>query len=249
MSTSLIYLEDPYRTDTVARVLDMRGDILVVDRTVYYPGIGVSSPDCGSLLLDDGTRLGVLGGVWLEHGRLGHRVDINAGRLAIGDEVTVKVDSMQRYLRMRTHTALHIIALAFPFAIVGGQVGPGRGHIDFKVDHTAMSTTLLQHQVHRLATQDLPVDVGWREPTKLASDERVEQFTWPQARDAIRVVGLGNFEVQACDGLHVRNTSEIGNVTINGIVPMGNDQVRVKMSLTEMESFPFLAHASPHPST
>ncbi|MCG8273818.1 alanyl-tRNA editing protein [Aquamicrobium sp. NLF2-7] len=246
MATELRFLTDAYQTEIRGTIKSILGNLIVLDRTVFYPGIGVTPGDCASLIRSDGVSFSIVGGVWTQSDalELGHVLSDERHGLAHGDNVVVRIDWSRRHTIMRTHTALHAVSAAFPFRIVGGRVGPGEGTIDFLVDSTAMSTSLLQHQVQRLVDKHLPVESSWAAAQEIKLDERSQPFSWPGRPGVLRMVQIGNFGRLTCDGLHVRNTREIGPVVIKGIVPVGDNIYRIPISLNERRAFPFLAHVN-----
>ncbi|PRD43701.1 hypothetical protein C5748_10670 [Phyllobacterium phragmitis] len=246
MATELRFLTDAYQVEIRGTIKAINGNLVVLDRTVYYPGIGVTPRDCASLTRFDGNSFSIVRGVWIGSvaPELGHVLSDDGHGLAHGDSVVVRIDRARRHTLMRTHTALHAVSAAFPFRVVGGRVGLGEGSIDFLVDSTAMSTSLLQHQVQRLVEKHLPVESSWAAANEIDFDERSQPFSWPGRPGFYRTVQIGSLGRLTCDGLHVRNTREIGSVVIKGIVPVGDNIYRIPISLNERRAFPFLAHVN-----
>lgn len=242
MATELRFLTDPYQIEIRATIKAINGRLVVLDRTVYYPGIGVAPRDCASLTRSDASSFSIIRGVWVgsDDPELGHVLSDDEHGLAPGDSVVVRIDWTRRHTLMRTHTALHAVSAAFPFRVVGGRVGLGEGSIDFLVDSTAMSTSLLQYQVQRLVNKHLPVYSSWAATQEIEHDERIQAFSWPGWPGSYRIVQIGNLARLTCDGLHVRNTREIGTVAIKGIVPVSDNIYRVPISLAERRAFRFL---------
>lgn len=243
MPTIILFLDDPYCWECTATVLQVEDDVVVLDRTVFYPGVGASSPDIGSLILETGEELVLAGAIWLgqSRDRLGHLVESGSRSPRVGEVVRVRVDGRQRLLQMRTHTLLHLVSVSFPFAVIGGAVDAGEGYIDFKADRTAMSVSFLMNQIQRLVEAHESVVPVWIDRSERFVDENSSAFSWPNRSTHLRAIRIGNFNIQQCDGLHVRDTAEIGHATVRGIFGIGTERQRIGVSVLEKSEFPYFA--------
>ena len=55
----------------------------------------------------------------------------------------------------------------------------------------------------------------------------------PNTNDKIRLVKIGDIDLQPCGGTHVKNTSEIGSITIGKIENKGKMNKRINISLSD----------------
>ena len=46
--------------------------------------------------------------------------------VAVGDEVTARLDWPRRFARMRIHTGLHLLSTVLPYPVTGGQSATAR---------------------------------------------------------------------------------------------------------------------------
>ncbi|HEX2282551.1 MAG TPA: alanyl-tRNA editing protein, partial [Thermomicrobiales bacterium] len=106
--TELLFLDDSYARQCVARVVDHApyGGILL-DRTILYPTGGGQPHDLGSLT--QGNTVWTISSVKKAGPNVVHHVDSTGSLPEIGSEVIAEVDWERRYRLMRTHTAMHIL--------------------------------------------------------------------------------------------------------------------------------------------
>ena len=55
----------------------------------------------------------------------------------------------------------------------------------------------------------------------------------PKTNGKIRLVKIGNIDLQPCGGTHVKNTSEIGSIIIGKIENKGKMNRRINISLND----------------
>src|SRR5512144_2701218 len=104
---------DAYLRSVEARVIavDDGGEapIVVLDRTVFYPGGGGQPSDRGILLRSADGRRWTVRGARKSGGDTVHELDPDVEPPAAGDVVVPDLDWARRYALMRTHTALHAL--------------------------------------------------------------------------------------------------------------------------------------------
>ena len=54
----------------------------------------------------------------------------------------------------------------------------------------------------------------------------------PKINDKIRLVKIGNIDLQPCGGTHVKNTSEIGSIIIGKIENKGKMNRRININIS-----------------
>ncbi|WP_107676194.1 alanyl-tRNA editing protein [Agrobacterium sp. LAD9] len=216
MQTVLDFLDDPYQVEAEALVLCRQGNRVVLDRTVFYPGIGVSPADKGEIIVDDGRVLTVNHSDWHETipGVLEHFCDAVPDDLLPGAKVIARIDHSLRFSAMRVHTALHLVSVGFPYPMIDGEVFPGWGSATFEADNTGLEAQDLENWVETLVRRRLAVEAIWTAESLRDPRVRVRPFTWPSSKGHMRAIKIGDVDLQPCDGLHVRNTKEIGRIKV-----------------------------------
>ncbi len=129
-----MYLEDSYLWAFDATVEDVFGELVILDKTAFYPQSGGQPADAGILLRGD-EQFQVVG---VEPGERGIKHILDRAGLLPGDRVSGSIDSERRYQFMRSHTACHILsAVIFQETgakITGNQIELSRSRVDFSLE-------------------------------------------------------------------------------------------------------------------
>jgi alanyl-tRNA synthetase len=168
-----------------------------------------------------------------------HRGRVTEGRIAVGDEVTARVDLQHRGNTKRNHTAAHLLHAALREVIgahvrqAGSLVAPG--HLRFDFTHTEAVTpeqlAAVESLVNEKVRQDVPVHT--RETSfDEAIGEGVLAFFGDKYGDRVRVVEVNStvprFSAELCGGTHCERTGEIGAIIITGESSIGSGMRRIE---------------------
>ena len=235
MTTQLLFRDDWYAQSTPATVLAIteRGGI-VLDRTVFYPTGGGQPGDNGTLTQQDGSQLTLATAVWDDPAKtlVAHMSAEGSSMPAVGETVTVQLDWLGRYLRMRMHTCLHVLSVALPYPVTGGSISTGEGRLDFDIpEHVEKEA--VNEKLQALLLQNTTVTDRWITDAELdANPNLVKTMSVqpPRGSGRIRLVEIAGLDLQPCGGTHVRQTSEIGKVEVYQVEKKGklNRRVRVR---------------------
>ena len=238
--TVLLFREDAYRREAAAVVLAHTAEGgIVLDRSLFYPTGGGQPGDSGSIEWDHG-RISVATAVKGEGGAV---VLVPAEPAALpppGAPVRQRIDWDRRYRYMRVHTGLHLLSVVIPLPVTGGQIGDGKGRLDFDMPHPPGDVTALEERVNDLVARDLAVTEAWITDAELAANPglvKTMSVAPPAGQGRVRLVrigfGAGQVDLQPCGGTHVARTGEIGRVTIGKIENKGRQNRRVSLILVE----------------
>ncbi|MEM2953418.1 MAG: alanine--tRNA ligase [Candidatus Bathyarchaeia archaeon] len=221
LETEPLYYRDQYMKEFEARVLKVIGkEYVVLDKTCFYPEGGGQPADSGYLMFDgekveivDAQKVGKV---------IVHKIK---GEAVPKEGATVKgiIDWEKRYSLMKSHTATHIINSAARRVLgqhvwqFGTQKGVEGSRLD--ISHYRRLTREEVQKIEVLANEavlrNIPVEISWM---PRAEAERLYGFRLYQGGAVpgkeIRVVKIGDWEVEACAGTHLRNTGEIGFIKI-----------------------------------
>lgn len=241
--TLLLFREDATRraTEAVVEAADQAAGI-VLDRTVFYVQGGGQPGDTGVLRLADGRTVPVLDTVYgPDRATVLHRVDpADAVRLAPGMAVEAVLDWPKRFARMRIHTALHLLTTVLAFPVTGGAIGEGEGRLDFDMPEMG-DRAAIEAQLNALVERDMPVTTRWISDAELlASPGLVKTMSVkpPIGSGRVRLVAIGEVDLQPCGGTHVASTGEIGRLAVTGIEKKGRQNRRVRIALADGPSTP-----------
>ncbi|MFC3118109.1 alanyl-tRNA editing protein [Jhaorihella thermophila] len=215
-----------------------RGGV-VLDRALFYPTGGGQPGDSGRLAWDGGEVV-VATTVKGEDGAPVLVPDEGAVLPPLGTEVVQELDWDRRYAHMRMHTALHLLSVVIPLQVTGGQVGAGKGRLDFNMPEAPGDKETLQARLQELIDRDLPVTEDWITDAELdANPGLVKTMSVQPPRGAGRVrlirIGTGDDQVdlQPCGGTHVARTGEIGRIRLGKIEKKGRENRRVYLHIDD----------------
>jgi misacylated tRNA(Ala) deacylase len=237
---------DAYLATTEARVVAVEsGDggrsLVVLDRTVFYPGGGGQPPDAGSILRTaDGRQWTVLS-ARKSSGEIVHELEAGTEQPSVGDVVRVDLDWARRFRLMRTHTALHalcgVVWRDFGAQVTGGNMEPGAGRMDFEFER--MSGDLVDEIEAKVneelaAARDVRVNVLPRDEAFAIPDLiRTRINLLPPGIEEVRTIEIVGLDLQADGGTHVANTREVGQIRVTGYESKGRINKRIRIGLED----------------
>tara|TARA_B100001093_G_scaffold448173_1_gene453579 strand:- start:864 stop:2642 length:1779 start_codon:yes stop_codon:yes gene_type:complete len=191
---------------------------VVLDRTLFYPEGGGQLGDQGYFHKDETQVISVLD-TKIEDGVIIHFTN---GFVSNGD-INAEVDNTRRRQLMDHHTAIHIVGGAAR-DILGPhirQAGSNKGQRYARIDlthHSRMSRDLLDK------IEDRANDIVQSNPVveKIILDraEADAKFGFdiyqggPPKHQKIRIIKIGDFDIQACGGTHHDEAGKIGELRI-----------------------------------
>ena len=232
--SELLYRDDGYLRECAAHVVvvDERG--IQVDRTVFYAAGGGQPGDRGRLVLPDGTGIDVV------DTRKGGEVDsvlhVPADPVAdsiVGTGVTAVIDWERRHRLMRIHTCLHLLSVIITADVTGGSIRDGSGRLDFDLPESVLDKEHVTRELNRLVEEDLPVTTIWATDEELAARPdlvKTMSVKPPSGQGRVRLLAIGDVDLQACGGTHVARTGEIGEVVVTKIEKKGRQNRRVNVA-------------------
>jgi len=219
--TRTLFYEDSYLTDFEAEVVAViDGRYVVLDRTAFYAEGGGQISDKGKLI--KGSESWDVVDVQSVEGVLLHEVK-GAKRLRKGDRVKGAIDWRRRLALMRSHTATHLL-LGAARRVLGDhawQAGAQKGveHSRLDVSHyrrlNREQVEAIEGLANRVVAEGRTVSCRWmpRNEAEAQYGFRLYQGGAVPGKE-IRVVEIEGWDVEACGGTHLRNTSELGLVKI-----------------------------------
>jgi len=222
MKTKPLYLEDSYTKEMDAAVLAVfpEGEKrwrLILDQTVFYPMGGGQPTDQGVL-----TGAGWMGKVYMvmmKDGEIGHFVEAESAS-DIGTAVHGVIDWDRRYKNMRVHSAGHVVD--FAMHVLGYSPNP---LMPQKGDHGKKPSIVyagalgkeiakeLEDKSNEIAAQSLALTTEFVPLDVLRKDAIYLQPGLPENKP-LRKLTLAGVGSVADGGTQVKNTSEVGKITI-----------------------------------
>jgi misacylated tRNA(Ala) deacylase len=234
--TEELFLRDAYLKEFEARVVDISGREVVLDRTAFYPGGGGQPADKGTLGV--GPINANVVDARREGGRVVHVLD-NAIPETVR-ELKGSLDWERRYACMRYHTALHVLSGViwrnFDAKVTGGQMRLDRARMDFSFpgEWTADVVGEIERLTNEALAQARPVKVYELEREEALKNPdliRTQVNLVPERVKTIRVVEIEGLDTQADGGTHVANTEEVGEIESTGHKSKGRQNKRLEFVL------------------
>lgn len=217
--------------ETTIRSVD--GCAVRLDQTYFYPEGGGQPADSGTL---DG----------LDVIDVQKRDDETVHLLATdphfeaGETITGLIDEESRTYHMRAHTASHLVygvgRQLFDDPGYGGfDIRPEKIRLDFEINHDPddVSALTFERMVNEVIWDSR--EVTWevmRSERARRSDDIVFNLTdGDELSNTVRVVEVEGWDIAACGGTHVKNTSEIGPMAVLDISNPGSNLVRVEYAV------------------
>jgi len=237
MPTELLFRDDAYLRETVAQVVavnDRRG--IVLDRTVFYATGGGQPGDAGALHRE-GAAVAIATAVYGDdRSRIVHVPGENEPLPEPGETVRAEIDWARRHRIMRIHTGLHLLSVVLPFPVTGGSIGPDEGRLDFDIAGDVPAREEIGEKLNALVAADHPVSQEWITDEELLANPglvKTMAVKPPMGTGRVRLIRIGDVDLQPCGGTHVRSTGEIGPLAIGKIESKGRQNRRVRIRFAE----------------
>ena len=153
-----------------------------------------------------------------------------------GIEIIGKIDWEKRYKHMKMHSALHLMCSVVPLGVTGGQIGYEKSRLDFNDPEKEINKEEIEEKINSLVKDDYEITSEIID-SKILDDQpelvRTMSVKPPQIDGKIRLIKIGNVDLQPCGGTHVKSTAEIGSIKIGKIENKGRMNRRVNIILND----------------
>jgi misacylated tRNA(Ala) deacylase len=237
--TKLKFIDDAYIRDADARVFTITDEGgIILDASIFYATDGGQPGDSGTLTwqgggIDIATAVKGAGGTII-------LIPSEPNPLpAVGVTVKQSLNWERRHRHMRVHTALHLLSAVILQPVIGGSISSEKGRLDFDMPDAIANKAVLENSVNNLINCNLDISTEWIDESELAPNIKMLKTMLvapPKVARRIRIVRIGAGEniadYQPCGGTHVRNTSEIGRVSLVKVEKKGKQNRRVYLHLS-----------------
>jgi len=216
--------EEDSSTATVTELHEVDGMLFVItDKTPFYAEMGGQVSDSGTLHLG-GDSCPVLGVQQIGQARA-HLIAVSDGvRPAVGDTVTLAIDTDRRRAIEGHHSATHLLHRALR-TIVSDDIAQQGSLVDvdrlrFDVNSAAISRENLrrvEELVNQWVEEDLPIVCREYPMTEIRQHKEVCQFFGDKYGDVVRLVQMGGepgqfdgVSMELCGGTHAASTGRVG---------------------------------------
>ncbi len=216
--TKLLYYEPTDLKECDAVVLHSEKNKVVLDGTVFYPEGGGQPCDLGEISTPE--KIVNVTDVQRHGDVVIHTIN---GTLNKGEMVHCSVDWDRRMALTRHQSGTHVI-LGSVRKVLGGHVwqagaqkGLDQSRVDIshfqKIDEDDIEK--IELAANEIILKNIPVEKIWmdRQDAERQFGFRLYQGGVPPGKK-IRVVRIGDFDVEACAGTHIKATNELGLIKI-----------------------------------
>jgi misacylated tRNA(Ala) deacylase len=137
---------------------------------------------------------------------------------------------------MRIHTGLHLLSVVLPFPVTGGSIGSEEGRLDFDIDGEVPAKDEIEEKLNALVAAGHVVTSEWITDEELLANPgltKTMKVKPPMGSGRVRLIRIGDIDLQPCGGTHVRSTAEIGRLVIGKIENKGKQNRRVRIRFAE----------------
>lgn len=221
--TEFLFREDSYLQSVAATVTEITPEGgVVLDRTVFYAASGGQPGDSGELVRADGGVVPVATTIHPEGDktRIVHVLAEGSALPSLGQAVVARLDWERRFRLMRMHTALHLLSVVLPFPVTGGSIGEDKGRLDFNMPEAPADLAAIGARLNEMVAADYSVAHEWITDAEMADNPdliKTMNVKPPMGQGRVRLIRIGDIDLQPCGGTHVANTSEIGAIVVTKI--------------------------------
>ncbi|MEE4299508.1 MAG: alanyl-tRNA editing protein [Pseudomonadales bacterium] len=218
--TERLYEQDAYLKEADARVVAVSEAGVVLDRTIFYARGGGQPGDSGELLLPSGVALRVVDTVKGEGAEILHQLEPGAALPEVGETVTARIDWDRRHRHMRMHTCLHLLCAVVDAPVTGGNLNDEKGRLDFDLPESTVDKATLTDALNELIERAIDTKIESITDEELAANPslvKTMSVQPPTGAGTVRLLRIGDVDLQPCGGTHVANIGEIGRVRVSKI--------------------------------
>ena len=228
-----LFESDAYLNEFKAKIIKIikEDNYIELNQTAFYAKSGGQPGDKGEIERD-GSKIQVLETI-KENNKIIHIVD-DLKDLEENSNIIGKINWDLRYKHMRMHTALHLLCSIVPLGVTGGQIGYEKSRLDFNDPDKLINKEELEEKINLLVEDNYAVTTEVIESNILEEKPelvRTMSVKPPQVDGKIRLVRIGDVDLQPCGGTHVKSTIEIGKIQIGKIENKGKMNRRVNLLL------------------
>jgi alanyl-tRNA synthetase len=208
---------------------------VVLDVTPFYAEMGGQLADHGTIVLDGGATIEVDDVQAPVKGLPVHRGRLVEGTVTLDEPGVASIDTARRIAISRAHTATHMVHKAIQESLgpsatqAGSENAPSRVRFDFRAGQAVPQGVLseVEERVNTRLQENLEVTDAVM-PIAEARALGAMALFGEKYGDQVRVVSIGgDWSRELCGGTHVRQSGELGLVTLLGESSIGSGVRRV----------------------
>ena len=232
---SKLFEENPYLKEFKAKIININIEekTIELDNTAFYAQSGGQPGDIGTIIAEN-KNIEVKDTIKKDNKII--NIINKTENLDKGIEIIGKIDWEKRYKHIKMHSALHLMCSAIPLGVTGGQIGYEKSRLDFNDPDKEINKEEIEEKINSLVKDDYEITSEIID-SKILDEQpelvRTMSVKPPQIDGKIRLIKIGNVDLQPCGGTHVKSTAEIGSIKIGKIENKGRMNRRVNILLND----------------
>ena len=232
---SKLFEENAYLKEFKAKIININIEekTLELDNTAFYARSGGQPGDIGQIIVEN-QNIEVEDTIKKENKII--NIINKIENLDKGTEIIGKINWEKRYKHMKMHSALHLMCSVIPLGVTGGQIGYEKSRLDFNDPDKKINKEEIEEKINSLVKNDYQITseiIDSKILDKQPELIRTMSVKPPQIDGKIRLIKIGNVDLQPCGGTHVKSTAEIGSIKIGKIENKGRMNRRVNIILND----------------
>ena len=232
---SKLFEENAYLREFKAKIININIEekTIELDNTAFYARSGGQPGDIGEIIAEN-QNIEVKDTIKKDNKII--NIINKTENLDKGIEIIGKIDWEKRYKHMKMHSALHLMCSVIPLGVTGGQIGYEKSRLDFNDPDKEINKEEIEEKINSLVKDDYEITSEIID-SKILDEQpelvRTMSVKPPQIDGKIRLIKIGNVDLQPCGGTHVKSTAEIGSIKIGKIENKGRMNRRVNILLND----------------
>ena len=232
---SKLFEENPYLREFKAKIISINIEekTIELDNTAFYARSGGQPGDIGEIIAEN-QNIEVKDTIKIDNKII--NIINKTENLEKGIEIIGKINWEKRYKHIKMHIALHLMCSVIPLGVTGGQIGYEKSRLDFNDPDKEINKEEIEEKINSLVKDDYEITSEIID-SKILDEQpelvRTMSVKPPQIDGKIRLIKIGNVDLQPCGGTHVKSTAEIGSIKIGKIENKGRMNRRVNILLND----------------
>ena len=232
---SKLFEENSYLKEFKAKIISVNIEekTIELDNTAFYARSGGQPGDIGEIIAEN-QNIEVEDTIKKDNKII--NIINKTENLDKGIEIIGKINWEKRYKHMKMHSALHLMCAVIPLGVTGGQIGYEKSRLDFNDPEKEINKEEIEEKINSLVKDDYEITSEIID-SKILDEQpelvRTMSVKPPQIDGKIRLIKIGNVDLQPCGGTHVKSTAEIGSIKIGKIENKGRMNRRVNILLND----------------
>ena len=226
----MLFLNNSYLKELECKIVNINNNQIILNQTIFYAKSGGQPGDTGTLSNNE-NDINIIDTTYDVEKNIIHITDEDIN-FENNEKIRGKINWKTRYKHMRMHSALHLLCSIIPFDVTGGQIGYDKSRLDFNVQDSKIDKEEIEYRINEIVKEDHQISYQWITNDELDQQPdlvRTMSVKPPKTTNKIRLVKIGNIDIQPCGGTHVKSTKEIGKIKIGKIENKGKMNRRVNL--------------------